>query len=207
LAQALLRSGRADEAAKTDEETLKLTIAKNGRDHPDTLITQNNLAEDYESLGDFARAETLLRDRIEVSRGRLGADDPQNAAAMSRLGSVLLRQSKFVEAEPILRECLAIRETTTPDHWTRFNTQSQLGAALLGQQRYSEAMPLTISGYQGMKEREATIPPQGRIRLPEAAARIVRLYEAIGNPEKAFAIVHKEDLDAMMPNGAASFVR
>ncbi len=36
---------------------------------------------------------------------------------------------------------------------------SLLGGALLGQGRYAEAEPLVIGGYEGMKAREAKIPP------------------------------------------------
>jgi len=43
-----------------------------------------------------------------------------------------------------------------------------LGAALLGQKKYAEAEPLLIDGYEGMKQREQTIPWQARARLTEA---------------------------------------
>jgi hypothetical protein len=36
-----------------------------------------------------------------------------------------------------------------------------------------------------MKEREKTIPPQGKPRLPEAAERLVQLYEATGKKDEA----------------------
>ena len=65
-----------------------------------------------------------------------------------------------------------------PDAWTTFNTQSLLGGALLGQQKYADAEPLLLAGYQGMKQRQQSIPPPGRSRLPEAALRLVQLYEA-----------------------------
>ena len=35
------------------------------------------------------------------------------------------------DAEPVLRECLAMRLQKEPDAWTTFNTKSLLGAALL----------------------------------------------------------------------------
>ena len=50
----------------------------------------------------------------------------------------------------------------------RLNTKSMLGGALLGQKKYAEAEPLLLAGYEGTKQREATIPPQIRICLPEA---------------------------------------
>ena len=42
-----------------------------------------------------------------------------------------------------------------------------------------------LQGYEGMKQREATIPPQGKVRLTEALDRLVRLYEATGQKDKA----------------------
>ena len=72
-----------------------------------------------------------------------------------------------------------------PDSWKTFDTKSLLGAALLGQKKYSEAEPLLLAGYQGMKFREATIPPPFKILLIEALERLVRLYEATGDKVKA----------------------
>ena len=42
-------------------------------------------------------------------------------------------------AEPLLRECLAIREKTQPDVWTTFNPGAPgLGGALLGQKKFAD---------------------------------------------------------------------
>jgi hypothetical protein len=98
-----------------------------------------------------------------------------------------MKRAKWTEAEPLLPECLAIRARAAPDDWSRFNTMSLLGEALLGQGRYAEAEPLVVPGYEGMKAREAAISPQGRPRLFEAAERVVRLYEAWGKPGQATA--------------------
>ncbi len=56
---------------------------------------------------------------------------------------------------------------------------------LLGQKKYAEAEPLLVQGYEGMKAREAKIPPQSKKRLTEAAERIVQLYDAWGKPDQA----------------------
>src|SRR5262249_26433634 len=89
------------------------------------------------------------------------------------------------EAEPVLRESLAIREKLQPDEWTTFNTRSLLGGSLLGQKKYADAEPLIVAGYEGMKAREAKIPPPGKPRFTEAAERVVRLYEEWGKKDKA----------------------
>jgi hypothetical protein len=118
-------------------------------------------------------------------RAGLSAGSPALAGTLAPLGLILLDQRRWSEAEPVLRECLAIRQRARPDDWSTFNTHSQLGGALLGQRRYAEAEPLIVAGYEGMKAREAKIPPAGRPRLPEAAGRVVGLYEGWGRPEEA----------------------
>jgi len=71
-----------------------------------------------------------------------------------------------------------------PDPWTTFNTQSLLGGALLGQKKYAEAEPLLLAGYEGMKQREKSIPPQGATRIPEALDQLLDLCTATSRPDE-----------------------
>ena len=73
---------------------------------------------------------------------------------------MLLLQKKPAEAELKLRECLTIRQKIQPDDWTTFDTKSMLGEALLDQKKFADAEPLLLAGYEGMKQREDTIPPR-----------------------------------------------
>ena len=99
--------------------------------------------------------------------------------------SALLADGKFAEAEPLARECLAIREKQIPDDWLTFNARSLLGGSLLGQKKYAEAEPLLLAGYEGMKQREDRIPAVGKPRLKETLQRLVQLYDATGRPDQA----------------------
>jgi hypothetical protein len=45
--------------------------------------------------------------------------------------------------------------------------------------------PLPLAGYEGLKQREKTIPPQDKIRLPEAIDRLIELYTATNRPDEA----------------------
>ena len=72
----------------------------------------------------------------------LPKDSPQLGGLLAQGGLVLLGQKKWSDAEPLSRECLAIRKKTQPDEWLTFNTQSMLGGALLGQKKYATAEPL-----------------------------------------------------------------
>jgi hypothetical protein len=87
--------------------------------------------------------------------------------------------------EPRLRDCLAISDKHNPHSWLTFNTQSLLGGALLGQKKYAEAELLLLSGDEGMKKQKDKVPPQGKIRLPEAAERVVQLYKATCKKDEA----------------------
>ena len=118
---------------------------------------------------------------------RSGADSLPYAGELAALGLNLLQQQKWADAEPVLRECLALREKQQPDDWRTFNTQSLLGAALLGQKKYADAELQLLKGYAGMKQREKTIPnvSQTATRLPDALDRLVELTTATNKPDEA----------------------
>jgi hypothetical protein len=60
-----------------------------------------------------------------------------------------------------------------------------LGGVLLGQKKYADAEPLLLKGYEGMKLREKTIPPQASSRISEALDRLIELYLATDRPDEA----------------------
>ena len=145
----------------------------------------NGLATSLSLRGKWAAGEPVFREALERARKSLGPKDPRLSGFMAPLGQSLIEQGKWLDAEPVLRECMAIREKLQPDDWSTFNTRSLLGASLLGQKKFAEAEPLVLSGYEGLKAREARIPPQGKPRLKEAAERVVKLYEAWEKKDKA----------------------
>ncbi len=86
-------------------------------------------------------------------------------------------------AGTLLRECLDIREAQQPNAWTTFNTISMWGGALPGQQKDADAKPLLMTGYDGMKQRESSIPPPSEIRLHESLDRLNSFYQLTENAE------------------------
>jgi eukaryotic-like serine/threonine-protein kinase len=103
------------------------------------------------------------------------------------LGRILLERRRGAEAEAHLRDSLAIWEARRPDDWNRFDTQSLLGSSLLGQKKFAEAEPLLLSGYQGMRARDAKLPASKKFYVTESGERIVRLYEGWGRTDEALA--------------------
>ena len=110
---------------------------------------------------------------------------PAHASALTISGSMLLLEKKPADAELKLRESLTIREKIHPDDWETFDTRSLLGEALLDQSKFAEAEPFLLSGYEGLKQRESSISAPYRNHVTRALERLVKLYEAWGEPAKA----------------------
>jgi tetratricopeptide (TPR) repeat protein len=161
-------------------------IRKGKPDASDDAKTYDIRAAIYVATGTPDEADRLSRDLLQRLRKKDAPKSAATAAWLAMLGNVLLKQQQYVAAEPILRECLAIREQALPDHWLRYYALSLLGGALLGQKKYATAEPLLLQGYEGMKQREAQVPLSGgTYRLVEASKLLFRLYEATNQPEKA----------------------
>ncbi len=54
---------------------------------------------------------------------------------------------------------------------------------MLGQKKSADAEPLLLAGYEGMKQREKTMPPQANTRIPEALDRLIELFTATNKPD------------------------
>jgi serine/threonine-protein kinase len=97
-----------------------------------------------------------------------------------------LAPSKPGEAEPLFPQALeGYRKAQGPDGALTFDLTMDLATLLDQTGRGAEAEPLIVSGYEGLKAREARIPPPGKPRFTDASERVVKLYEAWGKPAKA----------------------
>jgi serine/threonine protein kinase len=182
-------SGRLEQAIPLLEESCRASSR-----FQELRWIPTQLLDAYLKAGRPADAAKLTDDILADVRKTARNDSPQLAAALAQHGLILLQAKAYADAEPVLREALAIRQKTQPDLWITFTAKSMLGGALLGQKKYAEAEPLLIDGYDGMKRREATIPPLAKARLTDALERLVQLYEATGKREEA--ALWRKELDA-----------
>jgi eukaryotic-like serine/threonine-protein kinase len=182
---------RYAEAEPLFTNVLEMRLRVLGEEHPETLTSMNSLAALYMNQGTYAQAEPLYTKVLEVRRRVLGEEHPSVLLSMNNLGLLYIRQGRYSLAQALLREALTSYEKTTPNAWRRYDTQSLLGASLAGQKMYGEAEPLVVSGYEGMLQREVTVPIESRFNLERAGAWIVQLYRDWGKPEKAAAWTQK----------------
>jgi serine/threonine protein kinase len=188
-------ASRVDEAIKLCDEWLARSRQKLGPDHVTTQYGLSALVAMCERAKQFDRAVPVYRELLDAQSRKALPDKAERANTLLSLGLCLLRADKPADAESVFRECLALHEQAWPDTWTTFNIRSLLGSSLLGQKKYAEAESLLLSGYAGMKEREKTIPPQEKVRLPEAAERLAQLYEATSKKDEAAK--WRKELDAL----------
>jgi hypothetical protein len=176
------RLHKAAELLEGDAVGDALTVA---RLHKALGDAQLHLGFPERAIPPFTKARKVFADN-------LGPDHPTTmecmenlAEALLDLGKVLLQQKKYGEAETSLREGIDLRVQLKSDTWSTFEARSLLGAALVGQKKYADAEPLLLASYEGMKQRAAQIPAAAKVRLVEAAQRLVDLYEAWDRPEQA----------------------
>ena len=170
-----------EQAHANSEKTKGYFLLESGAVDPEVGYLLNA----YSKTGKIEQAVALVKQEIAKARGTLAPDSPQLAEALANFALSQLELKAFSQAEPLFRECLTIREGQEPDAWTTFSARSLLGAALAGLQKYADAEPLLLEGYEGMKAREEKIPREGKVRLTEALRRLVQLYESWEKPQEA----------------------
>jgi serine/threonine protein kinase len=180
------KSGHLPQATSLLEEVLDRAKKRPGGLSDDLAMDLSRLAYMYDADGQFTKAEPLHREFLKRIEKQFGPHDVRIADALAGLGENLLKQEKYADAEAVFRQCLDIRakELPSPDFRT-FNTQSLLGGALVSQKKYVEAEPLLLRGYEGLRRRLGDDATWDQAELRETAGRLVRLYEAIGDPENA----------------------
>jgi len=185
LAGVLRELGQLEEAETLCREALDRSRKLLGNEHPQVNYSFNDLAVLLQRQGKLAELEDLYRGRLQSTQKKLPVGDEESIRTLTEFSRILVAEEKFTAAEPLTREALSLMENSMPEDWRTFSARSLVGDTLLGQKKYGAAEALLVSGYEGMKEREASIDELCRPYVKEALQRLVRLYQATGRPELA----------------------
>ena len=101
LADLLRRHRRLDEAETIYRQALAISQRWLGDEHPTVATTLESLAEVLRDQGKLAEAEPLARRCVSIREKKLPGNW-RTFAARSLLGSILLAQNNYAEAEPLL---------------------------------------------------------------------------------------------------------
>jgi tetratricopeptide (TPR) repeat protein len=185
LARVYRESRQFEKALSLSQRTLDLKRVKLGEDHPDTLNELAALAVVFDQAGQLDRAMPLYEQVLQLRRAKLGNDHPNTLLSMNGLAQARRKNGELAKAEVLLRESLDARRRTAPDEWHTFYTHVLLGATLLNLERYDEAEPFLLAGYEGLRRQFDRIPPPERHCLNNAVQSLVMLYEKSGRPDRA----------------------
>jgi non-specific serine/threonine protein kinase/serine/threonine-protein kinase len=185
IAMNYLRQKKFAEAEPMFQEALAINRKALGEVHPVITSNLNNLALVYLNQGQLDKAEEYFRQALVLDRKIYGENHPQVAQSLQSLGAALLREKKFKEAEESLRQAIAIKKMTFPEtHWEVATTKNMLGGCLMEEKNYRAAEPLLLESYEIIKKQFGLQHDRAR----RAGSRLIALYEATGQKEKAAAL-------------------
>jgi tetratricopeptide (TPR) repeat protein len=155
-----------------------------GDGHENVGLQLNNLAGPLLEQKKFDEAASAMEESIRITRAALGDDHPRVAHFTFNLARVHLNGGQPQRAESLIRPVLEARRRTLPEGDSRIaRAESLLGGALTALGRHAEAEPLLLHAYDVLKR---TPGLEGR-DAQTTATRLVALYDAWGQPEKAVA--------------------
>jgi eukaryotic-like serine/threonine-protein kinase len=104
---ATARGAWAD-AEREHGQSLELARRLLGAGHPSVAASLNNVAVARGQQGDFAAAEALHREALEIQRAA-DPDSPDFAAALTSLATIMTMAGRLEPADSLFREALALR--------------------------------------------------------------------------------------------------
>jgi len=165
-AQSATSLARAETLAR---QALELDGRHFGEGHTATLRDLFLLAEILQQGGNPAGEDLYLK--IEENLRRTAPGDLRRATALQALGSARCARGAAAEAEPLLREALALLRSSgvPPDHWQLAQTEGELGQCLVALGHSSEARALLGSAIAAL---ETIYPQQKQTRLRQELQKL-----------------------------------
>jgi tetratricopeptide (TPR) repeat protein len=139
----LMDRGESQAALATFERAYVVRRDKFGDDHPDTLTSATNLADNLWWLGDYQRARALDEDTLSRRRRILGEDHPDTLHSAGQLALDLYGLGHYPQARELQEKTLSRqRQILGDDHPQTFLSLNQLGLLLWCLGNYQQARQL-----------------------------------------------------------------
>jgi len=163
--------GNYSSARKVLESVLTVQLELLGEEHPNTLISMNNLAESLREQGDLTGARTLQEKVLEISRRVLGEDHPDTLHTMNNLGGTLQAQGDLLGARTLQEQVLEIlRRVLGEEHPSTLFSFNNLAGTLqkqgdLAGARTLQEKALEISRRVLGEEHPETLPSMNNLAI------------------------------------------
>jgi tetratricopeptide (TPR) repeat protein len=108
-----------------------------------SAIDLNEQAEALNSQGEYAQAQPLFEQALEINRRLLSNDHPDTALSYNNLAANLNAQGNYAAAQPLYEKALVIRRRLlSDDHPDTAQSCNNVAANLNAQGKYAQAQPL-----------------------------------------------------------------
>jgi serine/threonine protein kinase len=185
LGESLLGLGEASLAVEVHNKALATRKAKLGPDHPDTLVSMNNLAVAYQASGQLGKAMTLLVETLEKMKAKLGPDHRETLNSMNSLAQAFRDSGQPAKALALFEETLEkMKAKLGPDHPTTLATMDNLAGAYQDSGQLPKAVPLFEAA---LEKRRAKLGPDHPDTLT-SMHNLALAYELSGQLAKALAL-------------------
>ncbi len=175
LARELQDLKNYDESEKLFRESLAIRRELHQDAHPDIAVTLRSIGDLMMEIGNAKEAVQYHRESASMMRKTLGNEHAQLSSSLIGLGGALINGGDAAGAESHLQEAIAIREGLFPEgHWKIASARSNLGACMTALERFVEAEPLLLAGYNQVKQQKG----DGHRTTRECLQRVVNLYES-----------------------------
>jgi serine/threonine protein kinase/tetratricopeptide (TPR) repeat protein len=127
----------------------------------------------YDSLGLYARAQSLFERTMDTRSRTLGPENQDTLKSMSSVGWVLQEEGKYSDAEKLQRQTLEIqRRVLGPEHPDALKSMGQLAGTLFYEGHYAEAEKLY---HQALDIQRRALGPESRDTLKSMSSLAVTL--------------------------------
>ena len=136
----LERRGTFKEALQLCQKAVAIRENVLGKNHPDTALSYESLADLYHSLDYLIEAESFFGKALAIQEVALGENHPDTVTSFFSLAKVYRTQGRFDEAESLFQKALAIRiDVLGENHSSTADSYYELAILYSRQKRYIKA--------------------------------------------------------------------
>ncbi len=183
-ARGLMKAGKYAQAAAVYEQALPIAERTNGKTAFATVVVMNELANAYESTGEYLKAAELYQRCVAAIESR-NPNDENLGTLLNNLGVIHQNLSNFVKAEECFTRALAIGRraygTNSTENASELNNLANLYKEM---GEYAKAEPLYLEAVRLYEAARSD-------KLPTGLTNVAGLYREMGQFEKAQLLYEK----------------
>jgi eukaryotic-like serine/threonine-protein kinase len=182
LGESLTYQNKYDEAVLALDQALAIQERVYGPAHPAVAETLNELGNVASMRDHLDEAETRFQRAADIYRSVYGDHHYLVAIALSNVAGIIYDKKDYPRAEQLFRDVIRrYKETLPADNVNLAIAHIKLGRTLLHDNRYKDAVPETMAGYEVLTKQSSPSTSFVRAARKDLAAE----YDALNQPQQA----------------------